>query len=571
MMESTNKSETHHTSTLGGTSGGRLSPISYPKANGPNAQTDDERYAPQEGMEQEPPIPPDPPEPPDKKEKDGKENKERETKEKAEKIIGERIENKSKEQWDDFPPDVLGSQLMIPSMSDLKSPTVQRQTGAISKLFPSDCLGSEIQIPSLSDLSQTECNKIRKPLVEPEYGTYEEEDESRRIPNTGNTQPNHNAHKTNSEKRQQKRERAQAMKNLQIEQMETFNRLFSGEGEWAIYLNVKTERRMNVTKMEKHLLNVHPSEEMMVRRTYGKEDHYTIKTTCRAQSEAYLKIKRMNGQKVEITKHSELNSVWGSILIFHLEDNDEETYLDVLRKRCKNYYVEEVKLVTLKRNEKDLNILKIKFRGDKLPNTINLEGLVKEVRPYIPKPAQCYKCLKYGHYKDRCNSEEARCYKCGSSDHDPTTTNCERGEKCFNCGGNHHARSRNCKFYDYYSQVKMLQIRSGLSVREAKVVLKAKNIHDPWVKPTYSQMSRNNTGQEETKGKEPVIQQKSPERNRYEILSQITNTWGEQSEPVGKRARASPQAQRITSKKIKGRSPPRENSTKQGNQTKPTD
>ena len=39
-------------------------------------------------------------------------------------------------------------------------------------------------------------------------------------------------------------------------------------------------------------------------------------------------------------------------------------------------------------------MLKIKFRGEALPEKILLEGKVKEVKSYIPKPNQCYSCLK---------------------------------------------------------------------------------------------------------------------------------------------------------------------------------
>ena len=157
--------------------------------------------------------------------------------------------------------------------------------------------------------------------------------------------------------------------------------------------------------MERHLLNTYPSEEMMVRRVYGKDNEYVIKTTSKAQSEAFMKIKRMMGQQIEVQKHSELNSIWGSILINDLEDNDEEIYLDILKHRCRRFRVEEVKLVKVKRAEQDLTILKMKFQGDKLPEKIFIEGRVKEVRPFIPKPAQCYSCLKYGRYSDKCRSE----------------------------------------------------------------------------------------------------------------------------------------------------------------------
>ena len=546
-MTSTNEQSNHNTSELGGTSGEGLNPASHPTANG---LASSESKLSQEARERDPPIPPTPPEPPDKKQK-----KEEEEEQKRQEI--NKKENLLKqpegtgEHW--FPPDILGSQIVIPSLKDLASQTTQ---GNSPNSMPESTDEGKTNISTIKTNHSREGEKRNLNLVNPEYGKETGSSERGRPL----TKDNLDSEKSKKEKRRLARERAEAMKNMQIERMENFNRLFNGEGNWATYLHIKTETRMNITKMERSLLNTYASEEMMVRRGYKKECEYIVKTTCRAQSEAYLRIKRLNGQNVEVTKHSELNSIWGSIIIYDLEDNDEETYLDILRSRCRGYTVEEVKLINLKRREKqELNILKIKFKGDKLPEKIYLEGRVKEVRPFIPKPAQCYACLLYGHYKDKCDNNINRCFKCGSADHDPRISNCERSEKCFNCGGDHNARSDKCVFYSYYTQVKLLQIRSGLTIREAKIELKSKNVLDPYVKPAYNQTAKGNTRTpERPHERERRGRSNSIEENRYEALSQITSMEAEENptETSGKRSRekTSPQPQRVANKKIKERS-----------------
>merc|ERR1712115_186221 len=96
-----------------------------------------------------------------------------------------------------------------------------------------------------------------------------------------------------------------------------------------------------------------------------------------------------------------------------------------------------------------------------------------------------------------------------------------------------------CAFYDYYSQIKLLQIRTGLSMREAKIVLRSKNIQDPYEKLNYDQMTRMNAQTPERKNNTatPEKQTESPKGNRYEALLQVTNAWEEPGEVGGKRSR----------------------------------
>ena len=544
---------------LGATSGEGVHPPPHSNANGSKTQSQErmQEEAARPYSLQPPPKPPEPPDPakrPDKAENKGHEKN----------LEMKRKENEDQEKnqkKDMFPPDILGSQLLIPSLSDLNTtPEMRREEEmeGMTPLFPSDCLGSEVLIPTISDLQENMGGKQMKTIVDPEYGT----------PSVRPKERNETEQKKQEEKNR-KLERANAMRRTQEKQLEAFNKLFKG-GDWSIYLSLKTESRINIAQMERSLLNISASEEMMVRRCYGKENEFIIKTTSKVQSEAFLKVKNIRGIKVEVSKHSELNSVWGSILILDLEDNDEETYLDILRHRCRNHTVEEVKLIKLKRNGKDLNILKIKFKGEELPGKIYIEGRVKEVRPFIPRPAQCHNCLVYGHYQDKCRSTTSRCYKCGEDSHEPGVV-CERTEKCFNCGGNHHAKSNKCAFYEYYTQIKLLQIRTGLSVREAKVVLKSKNIHDPYVKPTFVQTVK--TGLQSPRREDRTMQQDnqtSPRGNRFELLSNMTNLGEGQPETTGKRSRevTSPQPQRVATKKPKERSNSKENAN-ENTQNKP--
>ena len=116
-MTSTNEQSNHNTSVLGGTSGEGLNPASHPTANG---LASSESKLSQEARERDPPIPPTPPEPPDKKQKKEEEQKRQEIN-KKENLLKQ--PEGTGEHW--FPPDILGSQIVIPSLKDLASQTTR--------------------------------------------------------------------------------------------------------------------------------------------------------------------------------------------------------------------------------------------------------------------------------------------------------------------------------------------------------------------------------------------------------------------------------------------------------------
>lgn len=85
--------------------------------------------------------------------------------------------------------------------------------------------------------------------------------------------------------------------------------------------------------------------------------------------------------------------------------------------------------------------VKVVFRGDCLPVTLKV-GLVRHaVRPYVPRPFQCRKCLRIGHVAGACPSHEL-CGHCGS---DHKSSDCaSRTAQCVNCHGEHEATSKDC-------------------------------------------------------------------------------------------------------------------------------
>ena len=187
-----------------------------------------------------------------------------------------------------------------------------------------------------------------------------------------------------------------------------------------------------------------------------------------------------------MTSHSEMNSTWGTMMMFKEDGEDEDRCLRILEKRHKN--VEEVRFINLPRT--NAKIAKIKFKGKNLPEKIYMGGRRRDLKPFIPKPSQCHKCSKFGHYSKYCNNEKPACFYCSSHDHD-SKWQCGGQQRCINCGGDHHSRSQNCPIYKYNAQVKHLQMRTGMSIRDAKEELKERGIENPYRKTTYAAVSKN--------------------------------------------------------------------------------
>ena len=257
-----------------------------------------------------------------------------------------------------------------------------------------------------------------------------------------------------------------------------FDHIF-GTDNWSRFLVLKTKSPISAAKLENILLSTHASRDMSFRPT--KLNEWLIKTTTKAQSEKYQSLDKINGIEVSIEKHDKLNSIQGTVVLPQFLDSndipDKFLILESLKKRYSNVQDIEIYEIRPRKNpEKRLRIARIKFEGQDLPKDIRIEGQKREIRPYVPKPLQCKLCCKYGHSDKLCRNTEI-CAVCGSSDHQ-TRWNCGN-PKCTNCGQNHHARSKECIFYIYNTELKLLVSRSGMSIQEAKLELKARGLKDP--------------------------------------------------------------------------------------------
>ena len=270
-----------------------------------------------------------------------------------------------------------------------------------------------------------------------------------------------------------------------------FDHLF-GSGNWSRFLTLKTDTPVTSTKLENFLLTKCASRDMSLRQV--DDLNWLIEATSKIQSETYQEITSMENINIVVGKHDQLNSIYGTVVLpQQIEETDKNLLLDSLKKRYSN--VEKLEIYEIPQRGKPntkLTVAKIKFEGQHLPTDIRIMGQKREVRPHIPKPLQCKKCSKFGHSINNCRNEPA-CAFCSSSEH-ATRWNCGIS-KCINCGQNHHARSKECTFYIYNTEIKLLMDRTGMKIREAKLELQARGIRDPARNPQFRAVVKNLTPQ----------------------------------------------------------------------------
>ena len=299
-----------------------------------------------------------------------------------------------------------------------------------------------------------------------------------------------------------------------------FNHIF-GANNWSRFLVLKTERRISPLVLENKLLSLCPTREMCFRPQ--KTNEWLIEATTKAQSDIFLKIEEIQGIKVSVKSHDMLNYIQGTVVLPQIDEDEEipdkTILLDFLKLRYDNINnIEVFEIPNRKDHKKPIRIAKIKFIGQDLPQKIKILGHNREVRPYVPKPLQCKLCCKFGHTHKVCQNKEI-CIVCGSEEH---TTNWKCPDmNCSNCGQLHHARSKECPFYMYNTELKLLMTRTGMAVREAKLELKVRGILDPGRNPSYRNILKGKTPQRSEPENHQQSIPKKPEintNNRFEIL-----------------------------------------------------
>ena len=91
-----------------------------------------------------------------------------------------------------------------------------------------------------------------------------------------------------------------------------------------------------------------------------------------------------------------------------------------------------------------VNMIILTFEDANVPFHVVYENERIRVKPFQPRPMQCFNCLKYGHPSKACKNAKT-CMNCSALAHGE----CSKPPKCANCQLDHKANDRNCDVFNF--------------------------------------------------------------------------------------------------------------------------
>ena len=109
------------------------------------------------------------------------------------------------------------------------------------------------------------------------------------------------------------------------------------------------------------------------------------------------------------------------------------------------------------------------FNSIDLPQEVFVGYVRVKVRPYIPGPMRCFRCLRFGHTRDYCKNRPT-CGNCAASDHTGDDCTAE-DKKCVNCDANqkpHSAFDPSCPALQREKEIVTIKVTERVTFREAR-------------------------------------------------------------------------------------------------------
>ena len=112
------------------------------------------------------------------------------------------------------------------------------------------------------------------------------------------------------------------------------------------------------------------------------------------------------------------------------------------------------------------NMVLLTFMNQDVPDYVIFENERVRVRPFNPKPLQCYNCYKFGHPSNVCRNSRI-CRNCSSPEHGP----CSETIKCVNCNLCHIPTDKKCEEYNFEEVALLKANAEHVTVAYAKKLL----------------------------------------------------------------------------------------------------
>lgn len=200
----------------------------------------------------------------------------------------------------------------------------------------------------------------------------------------------------------------------------------------------------------------------------NKSCNLVIEAKNVAQAAKLIQITKLNEEiEVEVIKNEQMNSSKGVVFAPQLLCETNEILLENL----KDQHVTEINRAKKRNFEGDLvdsGLLFITFSIRDIPQSIKAGYLSLPVRPFVPRPMQCFQCGLFGHIAKVCKAKYKPCLACGSPLHqDEKENKCQNIKKCKNCGQDHHTLDRKCPLYKQNQKIQQIRVYEKVSMKEA--------------------------------------------------------------------------------------------------------
>lgn len=200
--------------------------------------------------------------------------------------------------------------------------------------------------------------------------------------------------------------------------------------------------------------------------------------------------------------------------------------------------------------------VKVTFRGQNLPEEIEIYGVKRKVQQFVFKVTQCFNCYMYGHTSKNCK-RSMRCGSCGEDLKEKNTEKCKKQKKCVNCKQEHESYHKDCQERRRQQCINKAIATENLSYSEAdKKYPRIKNRYEilnheqefPEIehnrRKNQQQQATNNVYSQYTNYKTTVTSPKTmtPVRNFNQLFEESTN---EISSPINNNPHKSSEMEKL--------------------------
>ena len=175
------------------------------------------------------------------------------------------------------------------------------------------------------------------------------------------------------------------------------------------------------------------------------------------------------------------------------------------------------------------------FNTDHRSEYIVIDSERFKVRPWQPRPLQCFHCFGFGHSATKCTKTKI-CGNCSFQDHED---DCSTPYVCVNCKENHSAKDKMCKVYKNEELAVIKAHDDHISIGHAKMLMSKTKSYSVATKSDNflsKVVPKNQSAVAPRPSSKSSVRKKSLPECELEISLAPPSSCGEVSQPVSKRA-----------------------------------